>query len=61
MPPQNTPDLKLRKIKTIIRRARGREELLRAEAPSRSTGIRNVYKESHDALAEIEALLGGKP
>lgn len=52
----------LDEIKTIIRRARSREKLLRAEAPSRSTGIRNVYRESHEALAEIEAVLtGGKP
>lgn len=50
-------DRKLKQIETIIRRTRRKSEILRAEAPSRSTGIRNVYKESHDALAEIEAVL----
>jgi hypothetical protein len=63
MPPakKKTPEQKLRQIKTIVKRTRSREELLRAEASSRSTGIRNVYRESHDALAAIEAVLNGKP
>lgn len=48
---------KVRKVRTIVRRTRAAEDLVKADAPSRSTGIRNVYKASHTALAEIEAVL----
>lgn len=53
-----TPEQKLiADIKKVIKATRAKEEILRAEAPSRSTGIRNVYKGGHDALGEIEQLI----
>lgn len=53
-----TPEQKLiSDIKKIIKATRAKEEIVRTEAPSRSTGIRNVYKNGHDALGEIETLI----
>lgn len=56
-----TPEQKkIRAVRKIIRDVREEEGVLRTQAPSRSTGIRNVYKASHEALAAIETVLKAK-
>lgn len=53
-------DKKVRDAKRVIKQSREREEDLRSSAPSRSTGIRNVYKQSHETLARVEEILSRK-
>lgn len=56
-----TPEQKkIRDAKKAIKGFRSTEEVTRIEAPSRSTGIRNVYKGGYEALARVEAILNEK-
>lgn len=52
-----TDQQKVRRVRRLIQGFRDSEGLVRLAAPSRSTGIRNVYKGGYDLLAEIEEAL----
>lgn len=60
MPPLTDEQKKIRNAKREIKRFRADEQALRDDAPSRSTGIRNVYKGGYDVLAKVEEILAEK-
>ncbi len=51
---------RVRDAKRVIKAFRASEEVLRAGAPSRSTGIRNVYKGGYEALQRVQEILDAK-
>lgn len=60
MAPLTNNDKKVRDAKRVIKGFRASEDDLRADASSRSTGVRNVYKGGYEALAKVEELLNRK-
>lgn len=46
------------KVRAIIRQARDDGAAAREHAPSRSTGYRRQFKTSHEALRQIERVVG---
>jgi hypothetical protein len=48
---------KLLELRALVREALNEGQKLKADAPSRSTGLRRQFKRSHEALTRLEESL----